>query len=56
MAKLSHALISGGEQKASQPNRPLGQIKSNPVTNSHVVTDKTPVGSIRQRMKSGNWK
>lgn len=56
MAKLSHALISGGEQKSSQPNRQLGQIKSNPVTNSHVVTDKTPVGSIRQRMKSGTWK
>lgn len=56
MARLSHALISGGEQKSSQPNRPLGQIKSNPVTNSHVVTDKTPVGSIRQRMKAGSWK
>ena len=56
MSKLSHALISGGEQKTSQPNRPLGQIKSNPVNSSHVVTDKTPVGTIRQRMKAGNWK
>jgi hypothetical protein len=56
MAKLSHALISGGEQKPSSSNRPLGQIKSNPVTNSHTVTDKTPVGSIRQRMKAGSWK
>jgi hypothetical protein len=53
--KLSIALSSGGSTKASQP-RPLGQIKSNPVTNSHVVTEKTPVGSIRQRMKSGQWK
>jgi len=56
MAKLSHALISGGEQKSSRTNAPLGQIKSNPVTNSHAVSDKTPVSSIRQRMKSGSWK
>lgn len=56
MARLSHALISGGEQKNSQPNRPLGQIKSNPVTNSRAVNEKTPVGSIRQLMRSGNWK
>jgi hypothetical protein len=56
MARLSHALISGGEQKSSQANRPLGQIKSNPVNNSHVVTDKTPVGSIRQRMRAGTFK
>jgi hypothetical protein len=56
MSRLSHALISGGEQKGIQTDRPLGQIKSNPVTNSHLVTDKTPVGSIRQRMKSGQWK
>jgi hypothetical protein len=56
MARLSHALISGGEQKAPSSNRPLGQIKSNPVTNSHTITDKTPVGSIRQRMKAGSWK
>lgn len=56
MARLSHALISGGEAKPSSP-RPLGQIKSNPVTNSsNVITDKTPVGSIRERMKSGKWK
>jgi Skp family chaperone for outer membrane proteins len=52
---LSHALINaGGEQKSSQP-RHLGQIKSNPVTNSHVVTDKTPVSELRKRMKAG-WK
>lgn len=56
MARLSHALISGGEHKSSSSNRHLGQIKSNPVSNSHAVTDKTPVGNIRQRMKSGTWK
>jgi hypothetical protein len=54
MVKLSHALISGGENTSSQ-SRPLGQIKSNPVTNSHTVTDKTPVSELRKRMKSG-WK
>lgn len=52
---LSHALINGGsDTKNSQP-RPLGQIKSNPVTNSHAITDKTPVSELRKRMKSG-WK
>ncbi len=55
MMKLSHALISGGESKSPAP-RPLGQIKSNPVSNSHVVTDKTPVSSIRQRMKEGKFR
>jgi len=56
LAKLSHSLISGGDHKASQPNRPLGQIKNNPVSHSHAVTEKTPIGSIRERMKSGTWK
>jgi len=55
LALLSHALIGSADTKSSQP-RPLGTIKSNPVTNSHAITDKTPVGSIRQRMKSGSWK
>jgi hypothetical protein len=56
MVKLSHALISGGEQKgSSNPSRPLGNIKSNPVTNSRDVTDKTPVSELRRRMKTG-WK
>jgi len=56
LAKLSHSLIQGGEAKPAQHNRPLGQIKNNPVSNSHAVTDKTPVSSIRERMKSGTWK
>lgn len=54
VVKLSHALIGGGESKSSQA-RPLGQIKSNPVTNSAAVTDKTPVSELRRRMKA-NWK
>lgn len=57
MVKLSHALMSGGsgENKASQSSRPIGQIKSYPV-NPSSVSDKTPVGEIRRRMKSGEWK
>jgi hypothetical protein len=55
MSKLSHALIRGGENKATSP-RPLGQIKNNPVNNSNYsVTDKTPVSELRKRMKAG-WK
>lgn len=52
---LSHALISGGEQKQAAP-RQLGQIKSNPVVNAVGVTDKTPVSDIRARMKEGKFK
>lgn len=50
---MSHALINGADTKTSTP-RPLGQIKSNPVTNTHAVTDKTPVSDLRKRMKG--WK
>ena len=56
LAKLSHALVSGGDSKNQSSRQPLGNIKSNPVTNSGAVTDKTPIGSIRERMKSGSWK
>ena len=56
MVKLSHALISGGEHKGSQSVRPLGQIKSNPVTNSAGVTEKTSPAEIRARMKAGKFK
>lgn len=55
LVALSHALISGGEQKGNQ-SRPLGQIKSNPVVNSAGITDKTPVSDIRARMKQGKFK
>jgi hypothetical protein len=56
MVKLSRALVGGGENKSPQ-TRTLGQIKSNPVSNSsRSVTDKTPPSEIRARMKSGNWK
>jgi hypothetical protein len=56
LAKLSHALIKGGESKGSQSQAPLGNIKSNPVVNSHAISDKTPISSLRERMKSGSWK
>jgi hypothetical protein len=55
LVALSHALISGGEQKGSS-SRPLNQIKNNPVTNSVGVTEKTPISSIRDRMKKGTFK
>jgi hypothetical protein len=55
MVKLSKALISGAGEKAREA-RPLGQIKNTPVSNSHVINEKTPIASLRQRMKSGNWK
>ncbi len=55
LVALSHALISGGENKQSQ-SRPLGQIKNNPVVNSTGVNEKTPVSDIRTRMKQGTFK
>jgi len=55
LVALSHALISGGENKQSS-SRPLGQIKSNPVVNSAGVNEKTPVSDIRDRMKKGSFK
>lgn len=55
MIKLSHALISGGENKP-QNSRPLGQIKSNPVVNSAGVTEKTSPAAIRALMKAGKFK
>lgn len=57
MAKLSHALISGGEVgKASTPRVPMGHVKSNPTTTSNGTTDRTPVANIRAQMKAGKWK
>jgi len=56
MVKLSHALISGGgNQGGNTTHRPLGNIKNNPVSNSGGVTEKTSVGELRKRMRSG-WK
>lgn len=56
MVKLSKALISSGGEHKSHGTRPLGQIKNTPVSNSPAVNEKTSIGSLRQRMKEGNWK
>jgi len=55
MAKLSHALVSGGESKGNAMKAPLGNIKSNPVVNNASISDKTPISELRARMKA-NWK
>lgn len=55
MVKLSHALINGGEKSVNQLSRPLGNIKGNPGTNSHAVTENTSVSELRKRMRN-NWK
>lgn len=55
MSRLSHALISGGESKNANSRPLLGNIKNNPVVNSHSVTEKTSVSDLRKRMKAG-WK
>ncbi len=56
MAKLSHALVSGSDNKVAHSPAPIGHIKSMPVSQSSSVNDKTPVSSIRAKMKSGGWK
>jgi len=55
MVKLSQSLMGIADAKQSAQARPLGNIKSNPVTNSPGVTDKTSVSELRARMKQG-WK
>lgn len=54
MVKLSVALMGGNDDKQVSAPRPIGQIKSNPVT-SQTITEKTPIGDLRARMKAG-WK
>jgi hypothetical protein len=56
MAKLSHALISGGENKITQSRAPIGQIKSSTPPVSGGISDKTPVSSIRAMMKARGGK
>lgn len=54
MVKLSHALVNGSDSKGSNV-KPLGNIKSNPVTNSAGITEKTSVSDLRKRIRNG-WK
>lgn len=57
MVRLSHALIGGDEKpRLDSHHNALGQVKSNPVTNSASITDKTSPGDIRRRMKAGTFK
>jgi hypothetical protein len=59
MARLSHALIAGGEvpnKPESHHSNPLGNVKHNPVRNSASITEKTSPGDIRRRMRAGKFK
>lgn len=58
MVKLSHALLAGNTERpnSSNANRPIGQIKSNPVSNHGAITERTPASEIRRRMKAGQFK
>lgn len=56
--KLSFSLMSGNHGKSStaQKTSPMGSIRQNPAHSSTSITDKTPPGEIRRRMKAGTWK
>ena len=58
MVKLSHALLAGNErpQNGNNSSRPIGQIKSNPVSNHNAINERTPPSEIRRRMKAGQFK
>lgn len=56
MVKLSHAMIANSDARHQPDTRTLGSIKSNPVTNSAGITDKTPISELRARMKERSWK
>lgn len=55
MAKLSHALISGGkgESTSTQPKVTLGNVKTMPHPNSGGINENTSVSALRAQMKSG---
>lgn len=58
VVKLSHALLAGSErpQNGKNASQPIGQIKSNPVSNHNAITERTPPSEIRRRMKAGQFK
>lgn len=54
--KLGTSLMGGHSGKpGSSRTTPMGNIKVNPGA-SQAITGKTPVSSIRSRMKAGDWK
>ena len=58
MNKLARALIKGGDNEKSAASQPkvMGAIKNSPVRNNTQITDKTPISTLRERMKSRDWK
>ena len=55
--KLSFSLMGNhGKPGTSHKTTPMGSIRQNPASSSTAVTDKTPPGEIRRRMKAGTWK
>jgi hypothetical protein len=56
MMKLSHALAGGAGAKAAAPKH-MGAVRNNPaIGTGAAVTDRTPIGNIRARMRAGTWK
>ena len=53
VVKLSVALMN--EDKRHESPKTLSQLKSMPVSNTSQISDKTSIGDLRRRMKSG-WK
>lgn len=59
VTKLAFALMSGGNASkgsSASSGKLMGNIKSNPAHNSTAINGKTPVSSIRARMKAGTFK
>lgn len=59
VVRLSHALSSGNNgknQSSHSEARPLGQVKSKPMT-AHGVNENTSISDIREKMKKNgkNW-
>lgn len=53
MVKLSHALVNGANENRAQSSQRMGNIKSNPITNTAGISEKTSVGELRKRMQQG---
>lgn len=53
--KLSMALMGGGKGNYQGSAKPINAIRSNPVSSSYAVTEKTPVSELRKKMRS-NWR
>jgi hypothetical protein len=57
ITKLSFALMSGKDASSgASPVKTMNPIKSQPVTNTRAVSEKTPISELRQRMRDRTWK